>query len=107
MTIISTHRIHTYKASASPHRRDLSPKKVFIQKTNNIKKYHNKITKTNTHQTQTADLTHLLQTLMTSITNYSSYFYTNIEEETVEEEFDEDTYEEMWAHHDYLEWLFD
>ncbi len=60
------------------------------------------------HQTRTSDLTHLLQTIMTSIANYASYFYTQNEEElTVDEEFDENTYEEMWAHHDRLEWLYD
>ena len=32
MTILSNHRIHTYKATASLHKRDLSPKKTPLNK---------------------------------------------------------------------------
>jgi hypothetical protein len=37
MTIISTHRVHTYKAASVRHR-DISPKKVPTQPTNSAKK---------------------------------------------------------------------
>ena len=38
MTILSNHRVHTYKASATRIRRDISPKKVPVLKTTYTKK---------------------------------------------------------------------
>ena len=42
MTIISNHRVHSYKASASVRTRDISPKKINIQIYMPLNKHHTK-----------------------------------------------------------------
>jgi hypothetical protein len=115
MTIISTHRSHSYKASASIHRRDVSPKKINSYKTTTSKKHIDKYnTKTNTMPKMLNDA-QLLPMLLASLGNYESGFqykvllptdYPYEDTEDVEEITDADS-EEMWAHYDYLEWLYD
>ena len=116
MTIISTHRSHSYKASASVHRRDFSPKKITNYKITNAKKHIDKYNiKTNTMPKMLNDA-QLLPMLLASLGSYVSGFQYKVllpsdypyegENEDVEEMTDADS-EEMWAHYDYLEWLYD
>ena len=119
MTMISTHRSHSYKASASLHRRDVSPKKVYTRKISFDKKYNNKQA-ANVFNPELAlkdiDTTKLIPTLMTALTNYMTAFQYkvltpteyNYEDDVVEDTtLDEDDMEEAWAYYDYLEWLSD
>lgn len=116
MTIISTHRSHSYKASASIHRRDISPKKIDSYKITASKKHIDKYnTKINAMPKMLND-TQLLPMLLATLGNYVSGFQYKVllpsdypyedEIEEVEEMTDADS-EEMWAHYDYLEWLYD
>ena len=116
MTIISNHRNHTYKASASIHRRDISPKKINIQKNTLNKKMINKSTTIlHTQMLNTIDASEILPSLVSTITNYLSDFTYKVlmpteyqcEEEPVQDEMTDDDYEDMWNHYDYLEWLYD
>lgn len=115
MTIISNHRVHSYKASASLRIRDLSPKKISIQKNIYSKKHHTKQTAMPKidDEIQPSDL---LTILFRALTNYRNGFDYKVimpietEDELIEEsveDFTEDDMEEAWAHYDYLEWLYD
>lgn len=120
MTIISTHRSHSYKVSASLHRRDVSPKKISIRRTSFDKTYSNKQA-ANIFSLELAlkniDTTKFLPTLMTDLTDYMTSFQYKVltpteyeyEEDIVVEDtnLDEDDMEKAWAHYDYLEWLSD
>lgn len=119
MTIISTHRSHTYKASASIHRRDISPKKINSQKNILAKKHTDKYNTTMhnmPHMNNDADVAQILPMLLASIGDYVSGFQYKVlmptdspcdEECDNAEDMTEDDCEEMWAHYDYLEWLYD
>lgn len=120
MTMISTHRSHSYKASASLHRRDVSPKKVSARRTSFDKKYNNKQT-ANVFSPELAlkniDTTKFLPTLLTALTNYMTAFQYKVltpmdydyEDDIAIDDtpLDDDEMEEAWAHYDYLEWLYD
>lgn len=118
MTIISTHRVHSYKASASLHSRDLSPKKVNIQKNYFTKKYNNKQSNKTKILNNNNEPAKLLSTLITALANNTSGFQYKVlipanhtyEEDTfedTEELITEDDMEEAWAYYDYLEYLYD
>lgn len=117
MTIISNHRNHTYKASASIHRRDISPKKINIQKNTLNKKMINKSTSIeHALMLNTIDVSEILPSLVSTFTNYLSGFtykvimpinYLCEEEEPTHDEMTDEDYEDMWNHYDYLEWLYD
>lgn len=118
MTIISTHRSHTYKASASSHRRDISPKKINLQKATIAKKHidkHNTVIHT-IPKNYNMDASQILPLLLSSVNNYISGFqykvlmptdYPSDDECDNAEDMAEADCEEMWAHYDYLEWLYD
>ena len=117
MTIISTHRAHSYKASASLHTRDLSPKKVNIQKNLFNKKFTSKQT-SKRNILDDIEPSQLLPSLIAALANYTSGFQYKVlmptnhqsEENTVEdteELITEDDMEEAWAYYDYLEYLYD
>ena len=117
MTIISNHRVHSYKATASLHR-DLSPKKVSMRKMSTDKKYNTKKSADIFTTDLTEDTTKILPTLLTALANYASafrykvltpfeYLYEddiNTVDDTV---LDEDDMEKAWAQFDYLECLYD
>lgn len=115
MTVISTHRMHTYKASASPHRRDLSPKKVFTQKPVFNKKHIDKMTISLPVTKIEPSPAQILQAILATIMSYSPTIHYNTPESSVADETDytedqtlnDEDYEEAWAHYDYLEWLYD
>ncbi len=110
MTIISTYRNHTYKASATIHRRDVSPKKTFIQKP----AYTHKLVKTVPTKIQTVDPSQVLQSLVAMIMNSVASTYNDYTSDDVSDDYEhyettlsEEDYEEAMAHQDYLEWLYD
>lgn len=118
MTIISNHRVHAYKASASLRHRDISPKKVCVKQTFLNKKYNAKQT-SNAFTTEIEiDSTKVLSSLLTLLSNSVPAFQYKVlmppEYNYEEEEYttdittlDEDDMEEAWAHYDYLEYLYD
>lgn len=116
MTIISTHRSHSYKASASIHRRDISPKKINNYKITASKKHIDKNTTKMHSMPKMLNDSQLLPMLLASLGNYMSGFQYKVllpsdypyedDVEDVEEMTEEDS-EAMWAHYDYLEWLCD
>ena len=120
MTIISNHRVHAYKASASLRRRDVSPKKVCVKQTFLNKKYNAKQTSNAFTTEMEIDSTKVLSSLLTLISNSVPTFqykvlmppeYQYQEEEEEDTRYitmlDEDDMEEAWAHYDYLEYLYD
>jgi len=116
MTIISTHRIHTYKASASPHRRDLSPKKVLTLKPLFNKKHNDKMMSNLPVLKIEPDSTQILKAILATIMSYSPTIHYTTPENSVVDDTDyiheddtlnDDDYEEAWAHYDYLEYLYD
>jgi hypothetical protein len=108
MTILSNHRVHSYKFTARAHR-DITPKKLAIQTTKNIKKTRS------VSPNKFNDLMVLLTTTTndfvdTPITPPSTPILNAYDDfEDVDYTYDptEDDVEEMWAHYDYLEWLCD
>ena len=116
MTIISTHRSHSYKASASVHRRDVSPKKINNYKITASKKHADKYNTKITTMPKMLNDAQLLPMLLATLGSYVSGFQYKVllpsdypcedENDDVEEMTDTDS-EEMWAHYDYLEWLYD
>jgi hypothetical protein len=115
MTIISNHRVHSYKASASLRIRDLSPKKISIRKNIHSKKHHTKQT-TMPKINDEIQPSYILSTLFKALTNYTNGFQykvimpTEAQDDAIEDtddDFTEDDMEEAWAHYDYLEWLYD
>ena len=122
MTIISTHRVHSYKASTTLQRRDVSPKKVSLRKTSNDKKINNKQTPyiLNTDITlENINIQNFIELIKSSAINYISSFQykvltpnkysyedTDLDNSSVDELLEEDI-EEALAHYDYLEYLYD
>ena len=79
MTIISNHRVHSYKASTSLHRRDVSPKKVLSSSINKMsfdKKYQSKksVDISNTEVKEEMDTEKFIPTLLTALSNYAGAF---------------------------------
>jgi hypothetical protein len=121
MTIISTHRVHSYKASTTLQRRDVSPKKVSLRKTSNDKKI-NKQTPyiLNTDITlENINIQNFIELIKTSAINYISSFQykvltpntysyedTDLDISSKDELLEEDI-ENALAHYDYLEYLYD
>ena len=113
MTVISTHRFHTYKATATIQKRSISPKKI-RQPTKNIR-----VSSSNTnHQMNTPNVLDVCK----EINSLYSYIYDIISnnkvvneeaieaeeaEEATNEVADEELYEEMWAYYDRLEDVYD
>jgi hypothetical protein len=106
MTILSNHRVHSYKFATTRAHRDISPKKMAIQTSKNIKKA----------RSVSPNKTDQLMVFLTSVTNNivntpatppSTPTYDEFEEVDYNYTPTEDELEEMWAHYDYLEWLYD
>jgi hypothetical protein len=118
MTIISNHRVHSYKASASLRHRDISPKKVCIKHTSPNRKYHSKQASNVFTTEPTIDSTKVLSSLLSILTNTVStfqykvlmppeYHYEEEDDTTDTMTLDDDDMEEAWAYYDYLEYLYD
>lgn len=136
MTILSNHRLHTYKSSASICKRDLSPKKTPLQNKNTFKRNGNIISRKNTlntkplKQVDTPNNVAVMQSRTITVWNNSyqvnlpeeidiyeglRLLYPNlykemceeIEAQRIEAANDELDCEEAWNHYDYLEWFYD
>ena len=75
MTIISTHRMHSYKPSASVRHRDVSPKKVCIKNMPSNRKYTKKnINIFDVDQTSVIiDTTQISSTIINTLTTETTY----------------------------------
>jgi hypothetical protein len=110
MTVISTHRFHTYKSTATIQKRSVSPKKI-RQPTKNI---HISSSNPNQHST-----TPNVLDVCKEFNSLYSYIYdlisnnkvvNKVENEEANESIevtDEELYEEMWAYYDRLEDAYD
>lgn len=109
MTIISTHRNHTYKARS--YKRSISPNKISSQKITLNKNYSQKLFDNNNNtmlKSEIIDPTQIVTTLMALLRNYVSNIDTSdVIEDYCDETMTDDEYEDMWAHYDYLEALYD
>ncbi len=133
MTILSNHRLHTYKSSASICKRDLSPKKTPLCNKNTFKRNSNIISRKSTLNTKPLKQVDTpINVLSRTITVWNNSYQVNLPEEIdiyeglrllypnlykemceeieaqqIEIVNDELEYEEAWNHYDYLEWLYD
>ncbi len=108
MTIISNHRVHSYKASASL-RRDIFPKKVISKRISFDIKYIKHNIKVFKPEMKTENINIIEELAIDNPIDYDE----NVENEVMDkddmdkDDMDEDDMEEAWAHYDYLEWLYD
>ena len=127
MTIISNHRVHSYKASASVRTRDISPKKINIQIYMPLNKHHTKqiAMPHRKHCTKQIAIpkiddeikpSYIPSTLLKTMANYTNGVKYKVimsiegEDDVIEDSADDcidDDMEKAWAHYDYLEWLYD
>ncbi len=109
MTILSNHRVHSYKFTTTRAHRDISPKKMAIQTSKNIKKTRS-VSPNNTNQLMVL-LTSVTHNIVSTPATPPSTPILNAYDEFEEVDYNytptEDDLEEMWAHYDYLEWLCD
>jgi hypothetical protein len=128
MTILSNHRLHSYKSSASKHHRVVTPKKV--PQTQTGRRILIKISVTpkkssiNKKTIQEKSVVEEVKPVSLSIEGFNIYeelyggwnptLYNEMNAEydldnsmDSDEEYSEADNEEMWAHLDYLEWLID
>jgi hypothetical protein len=109
MTVISTHRFHTYKSTATIQKRSVSPKKIRMNYKQNSKL-------TSNHQPMN---TPNILDVCKEFNSLYSYIYDLISNNKVVnkvvnkeanesiEVTDEELYEEMWAYYDRLEDAYD
>ena len=111
MTVISTHRFHTYKATATIQKRSVSPKKIRMNSKHNSKVTSNYQPNTKNVVDVCKEINKLYSYVYDVISNKEIYEIevmngTNDTNDT-NDTIDEDLYEEMWAYYDRLEDVYD